>query len=186
MKQRCHNPNAANYHLYGARGIYVCERWRNSFKNFFADMGDRPEGHSLDRVDNYKGYNKGNCRWVLARHQHWNKRKTIFIKIGADRRCIQDWASTCGVAVKTIYNRIRRGWDPVKAVTTPTRGSTQNKRMVTYRGETKNIWQWAKSANIPYKRLLSRVDAGWDFQLALTHPKQKGGRPGPVKEQFFL
>jgi len=75
MKQRCLNPNNDAYKDYGERGITVCNRWLD-FKNFYADMGDRPEGKELDRKDNDKGYYKENCRWATAAENVQNRRIT--------------------------------------------------------------------------------------------------------------
>lgn len=73
MIGRCTNPNHIAYPWYGARGIKVCESWL-TFANFFADMGERPEGTTLDRKDNEKGYEPGNCRWATRQEQDANRR----------------------------------------------------------------------------------------------------------------
>lgn len=74
MKSRCYNINHRSYKNYGARGITVCDSWKSSYKNFIADMGYKPDGLSLDRIDNNLGYSKENCRWATATQQMRNTR----------------------------------------------------------------------------------------------------------------
>jgi hypothetical protein len=78
MLERCRNPNAPNYHLYGGRGISICDRWlgADGFVNFHADMGDRPEGQTLDRIDTNGDYTPENCQWATAKQQSNNRRNT--------------------------------------------------------------------------------------------------------------
>jgi hypothetical protein len=75
MNSRCHNPNHKRFKDYGGRGITVCQSWRRNFANFRRDMGSKPEGLTLDRVDNDRGYSKRNCKWSTYKEQCENRRR---------------------------------------------------------------------------------------------------------------
>ena len=81
MVQRCTNPGNRDFKNYGGRGIRVCDRWK-AFPNFYADMGDRPEGLTIERIDNDKGYSPGNCKWVTCFEQNQNQRMDSANKTG--------------------------------------------------------------------------------------------------------
>lgn len=117
MKMRCVNPKAVDYARYGGRGISVCHRWLHSFQNFLADMGERPHGMQLDRIDNSGHYEPGNCRWVTKRDNARNRSSCVFIVIEGKRLTATEWADITGVRVETILHRIKNGWDPVRAAT---------------------------------------------------------------------
>lgn len=109
MVARCENPAAPNYPRYGGRGISVCERWRNDFAAFLSDMGPRPPGTSLDRVDGDGNYQPGNCRWADARTQAQNRAAARKVEIGGELLCIAEWARRAGVSGTCIASRLRRG-----------------------------------------------------------------------------
>jgi hypothetical protein len=83
MKQRCHNPKSKKYMNYGARGIFVCERWKNSYLNFIEDMGQRPtDKHSIERVDVNGPYSPENCKWLLIKEQNKNRTDSSNLEVG--------------------------------------------------------------------------------------------------------
>jgi hypothetical protein len=102
MKQRCLNPRNPEYKNYGGRGITVCTRWLK-FENFLADMGNKPEGKTLDRVHNELGYKLENCKWSTPVEQNRHMRKNIWITIGNESLILQDWAKkfdVCQVSLR--------------------------------------------------------------------------------------
>lgn len=115
MLQRCEYKASVNYPHYGGRGITVCERWHD-FILFFQDMGIRPRGMQLDRINNDQGYFPGNVRWVTPRQNSNNKRSTRLITVGTETRSLSEWSRTTGVKVSTISERLSRGWDNARAV----------------------------------------------------------------------
>lgn len=112
MLGRCRNPKATGYKNWGGRGITVCERWE-IFANFFADMGKRPKGMSLDRFPNNDGnYEPGNCRWATRTEQNRNSRHNVYIEHGGQRKLISEWAREFGLRLPTLIVRHQRGWQP--------------------------------------------------------------------------
>lgn len=120
MKGRCLNPKSPGYPGYGGRGITMCARWQGSYETFLADMGRRPSPkHSLDRIDNDKGYEPGNCRWATQREQERNKRSNRRVTFRGKTQTVTEWAEETGINFHTIKGRLNRGWSPEKALTTP-------------------------------------------------------------------
>ena len=119
MKARCTNPKATGYDRYGGAGIMVCKRWLESFENFLEDMGARPEGKTLERVDGTKGYTRGNCRWATKSEQCNNRRGNVKLTYGGVTMGVFQWARKLGIKPATLKNRLRIGWSAEKALTTP-------------------------------------------------------------------
>lgn len=110
MIQRCTNEKSRKYHLYGGRGITVCKRWLDSFQDFYADMGSRPQNTTLDRIDGEKGYYKENCKWSNPREQLANVRyfhQTV--KYGDELRTVEDWLKILKIDRESFKARIVRG-----------------------------------------------------------------------------
>lgn len=108
MKQRCLNPKNKEYKNYGDRGIFICDRWANSFENFLEDMGERPaESQSIDRIDNNDGYYKENCRWTTIKEQNKNKRQTTLHEAFGEMICIEDAGKKYGVHPTTLRYRVK-------------------------------------------------------------------------------
>jgi hypothetical protein len=108
MRDRCRNPRFKQFADYGGRGIEICERW-SSYANFAADMGERPLGTTLDRIDNAKGYSPDNCRWATRKEQQRNQRRTIFVEVEGVRYRAIELAERAGLKTDTIIERAKRG-----------------------------------------------------------------------------
>ncbi len=105
MVSRCTVKNSISYKNYGGRGVTVCKRWMK-FENFLEDIGERPEGKSLDRIDNNKGYSKENCRWATAKEQARNKRNTNFFQYEGEFMSLPDIADIIGMKISTLRDRL--------------------------------------------------------------------------------
>ena len=120
MINRCCNPLTPAYQDYGARGITVCGRWKNSFEAFLDDMGRRPSPrYSIGRLDNNSGYGPDNCEWQTQAQQNRNTRRTKLITYNGESLVATDWAAKTGLSFDTIRDRLRRGWPVEKTLTTP-------------------------------------------------------------------
>lgn len=120
MLDRCYNPKSSGYQWYGARGISVCRRWRDSFLNFLEDMGERPIAYTLDRIDSNGHYCRENCRWLDKKRQHLNKRSNILFTFQGETLCLSEWAERFGLSYNMVFKRVHnRKWSLEKALKTP-------------------------------------------------------------------
>lgn len=174
MKDRCANPNNASFERwYGGAGISVCERWATSFENFLVDMGKRPSGMSLDRIDGTKGYEPGNCRWATDEEQHNNKKSNRKVTYNGVTQGIAQWARATGIGENTLYLRHRKGFRPpelfmpsVQSLTTQ-RAWLKRKGviLVAHNGETKPLAQWAQQIG------MTRTSIGNRYKKGLRPPE---------------
>jgi hypothetical protein len=131
MLYRCYNEKYTQYADYGGRGIKVCARWKASFANFLADMGPRPSiNHSIERINNSRGYNPKNCHWAHRVDQQRNTRRNHFLTVYSETLTISAWAELTGISKNTILKRVRSGWSDQDAVTTPVDVRMRNKEVV--------------------------------------------------------
>lgn len=119
MKQRCSAVNNDDYPRYGGRGIKVCERWLHSYESFIADMGPRPSGCSLDRINNDGDYEPTNCRWATAIQQASNKSSCVFLTARGQTKSLAKWAEDIGIQYHTLKSRILAGWSIDRALDQP-------------------------------------------------------------------
>lgn len=120
MLARCYNTKTINYHLYGGRGISVCNRWLESFGNFIKDVGLAPsKHHQIDRINNDGRYEPKNVRWATPGEQARNRRSTKLITCNGKTMASIDWSRELGGDDNLVRRRIKRGWSAKKAVTTP-------------------------------------------------------------------
>lgn len=114
MKTRCFSPKHEAWKDYGGRGIAVCDRWRKSFADFLADVGPRPNGTVLDRINNDGNYEPGNVRWTNQSTNLRNRRTNALIEIDGVTKCAADWAAQMGVERHAILQRYQAGWRGAK------------------------------------------------------------------------
>jgi hypothetical protein len=184
IRERCYDPAHRGAKNYSQRGITVCRRWRDSFEDFIADMGQRPsKKHSIDRIDNDGGYwcgkceecvgrglDEANCRWATAVEQGNNRRDNHLIEFNGRTQTLQQWANETGIASVTIRHRLGvYGWTVERALTTPV--DARETMTLTHKGRTMTFREWAAETGIGESALRQRVVAyGWSHERALTTP----------------
>jgi hypothetical protein len=122
MWQRCTNSASPVYRDYGGRGITVDPNW-SDFARFLADMGERPEGLELERVNNELGYSKANCRWATRKEQMLNTRRTVKVRYKGQVTSLRALAKDVGMDPTLVLQRFNNGWSVERALTTPNRRS---------------------------------------------------------------
>jgi len=120
IKHRCYNKNYEGYENYGGRGIKMCDRWVDSFENFYKDMGQRPlDKTSIDRKDNDGDYTPDNCRWSTAKEQNRNRSNARFITMRGTTKLLAEWCDESSVPYTLAQQRLGKGWEAERAIFTP-------------------------------------------------------------------
>ena len=151
MRFRCSNPNATNWHRYGGRGIRVCERW-NSFSNFYYDMGPRPEGMSLERINLDGNYEPSNCKWATSKEQANNTSTNVNVEHAGETLTVSQWAERLGILPNTLQYRLYRGWTVGEALERDKKTASKKRR------KTLQPTRLLKGALLDY--VLSEVSSG--------------------------
>ena len=179
MKNRCLTKTSNTYKKYGAKGITICDRWRD-FKNFYDDMGHPPtDKHTIDRIDPYGNYEPSNCRWALMKAQQNNRTNNHLLTCNGVTKTLQQWADETGIHYKTILSRINRsGWSIERTLSEkPIIGRNQSygKNLVTYNGKSQTIKEWAKEIGIKQSTLQNRLNRyKWPVERSITEELVKG------------
>jgi hypothetical protein len=119
MLARCGNPQNPSYKNYGGRGVFVCDRWKLSFENFLADMGEAKDDQSIDRISVNGIYEPNNCRWATLKEQALNKRNTLFVLFNGVTAPLKTHCENLSLSYKSVHARIQRGWSVSDALSTP-------------------------------------------------------------------
>ena len=178
MMQRCYAKSATNYKYYGALGIAVCPQW-HQFAAFRTDMGECPnQAMTLDRKDNSRGYEPGNCRWATKAEQNRNRPShAVLLTHNGATRSVTAWAHAIGITPNTLRQRLDANWPLDRALNAELYGgATPNRHprleQLTHGGLTKTVLQWAADCGITPNALRMRIRLGWPLDRALR-PKER-------------
>lgn len=179
MRQRCLNPKVPNYHRYGGRGIKICKEW-DSFDRFLEDMGLKPSpDRSIERRNNNGDYEPSNCYWASRDDQENNKERSVRITYKGKTKTLTQWARELGLNYELVRTRWRYGWEPQAIFEAPKnkyhkpRRHESRSRLITYKGRTLTVTEWAKETGMPYDVIRARVRYGWDVDRIFTQAIQK-------------
>lgn len=174
MKNRCLSDRNPSYSRYGGRGISVCDRWLR-FDHFLTDMGPRPPGTSIDRIDNDGNYEPGNCRWATRVEQNNNTSSTVKLYHDGITDCVLGWSRRLGIAAKTLHRRIELGWPVVDVLAIPVDNklSKNHVRKYDHDGLSLTLSEWSRRTGITHGSIQGRINAGWTLSEALTVPTRK-------------
>jgi hypothetical protein len=174
MRQRCTRKSHPSYKHYGGKGIRYCKRW-DSFANFINDLGPKPDGMTLERIDSKKNYSPKNCRWASRHDQARNKSNNVWITYAGRRMILADWAKELGVPLLRLHKRLfRDGYTIAEAFQMP-HGEGRCK-MISFGGKRLSITAWSKRLGLTVPCVAKRIKDGWPLAVALNARNQRGRR----------
>lgn len=167
IKHRCYNAADEDFHLYQGKGITVCDRWLESFENFYADMGDRPSSkHSIERKDSDKGYEPSNCYWATATEQARNTSRNVLIEYQGRSKTLMEWHEELGFDFYSVKSRIYAGWDVARAFETPVVPSNAG-ALINFNGQSLTVSDWSRNLGVNITTLMYRLKSGWPVEKVL-------------------
>jgi hypothetical protein len=166
MKQRCLNPKNHAWERYGGRGIKVCDRWLK-FSNFLDDIGEIPDGHTIDRIDNDGDYTPENVKMSTTAEQNINRSNALIVEFDGLSKTLKSWSEHTGIPYATLHYRMHVAkWPVEKALTTPVRKTS---RVLEMNGESHSVSEWSKITGINATTITARLNRfGWSVEKALT------------------
>lgn len=166
MIARCCYESSPSYKDYGARGITICDKWRNSFETFYKDMGPRPTPHhTVERRENDKGYSKENCYWATKAEQANNRRSNILYEYCGEVKTLKQWCDILGLQYSGVYHRIKvLGWSFENAI------QPIELYPVTYNGVTLALLEWCWELKLPYNNTYLRFLNGESLESIVNNP----------------
>lgn len=171
MKARCTGARHTQYKYYGAKGITYDPSWA-SFEVFLADMGERPDGHTLDRIDSNANYNKENCRWATPKMQARNRTSNRPIAHKGEEKTVAEWAEELGMKYVTLLARLNtNGWDIEKAFNEQVAARITDEDnelcrgdIYEWQGESHTLAEWSRRLDIPIGTMYSRLRFGYPLE----------------------
>lgn len=165
MRRRVYDPRSNRFRSHGSRGITISPSWEK-FENFYKDMGERPSGMSLERLDNDGPYSKENCTWATPTQQARNRRSSRHLEVGGVTKTVAEWAEDYGHETHTVIGRLELGWEPERALTTPVRKPVEIKAF----GKSLTIREWSEELGLSVAVIRGRINSGWEADQALLTP----------------
>ena len=179
IKNRCCRTCHATYKWYGGRGITICDEWKNDPVAFIAWCKSHgyKDGLQIDRIDNDKGYSPDNCRFVTPKENLQNTSTNVRLTYRGETRTIAEWSEQLGLPYAVIRERYCHGWDIEDIFTMPVnknlRRDKSKVQMLTYKGETHTLSEWAKITNLKWWTVQNRVRLGWSPEKILETPEKR-------------